>query len=49
MTVGLIRLDIGSPLPISAARVKGFDCGLVAVLDKPDTVKVYAEHPAHLE
>jgi hypothetical protein len=46
---GLLRLDVGAPLPVSAARAKGYDSGLVAILDKPETVTVYAEHPAHLE
>lgn len=46
---GLQRIDLNPPHPISAARAQGFDMGLVAILDKPDTIKVYAEHPAHLE
>jgi hypothetical protein len=46
---GLQRIDLNPPLPISATRAQGFDMGLVAVLDKPETVSVYAEHPAHQE
>ena len=46
---GLQRIDLNPPLPVSAARAQGFDMGLVAVLDKPETVEVYAKHPAHLE
>ena len=46
---GLLRLDPGPPHPSTAARGKGFNAGLVAVLDKAETIKVYAEHPAHLE
>lgn len=34
-------------MPITASRAKGFDVGLVAVLDKPDTVPIYAAHDAH--
>lgn len=46
--IGLIKLDAAPPLPVSAMRAKGYDLGLVAVLDKPETVPVYAQHPAHL-
>ena len=44
---GLIKIDIGAPLESTASRAKGFDFGLVALLEKPDDVKVYAEHPEH--
>ncbi|OQU96747.1 hypothetical protein CLAIMM_02782 [Cladophialophora immunda] len=33
----------------AAAKAMGFNCGIVAILDKAEDVKVYAEHPAHLE
>ncbi|KAE8154418.1 hypothetical protein BDV25DRAFT_147668 [Aspergillus avenaceus] len=46
---GLRSIKSGTPLPISVPRAKGFDMGLVAVLEKPDDVSVYAGHPAHLE
>lgn len=46
---GLIRVDLNPPHPSTAHRAQGFDMGLVAILDKPETLKVYAEHPAHLE
>ena len=46
---GLIRLDLNPPHAISASRAQGFDMGLVAILDKPETISVYAQHPAHLE
>ena len=49
MITGLQRLDIGDPLPISVPRAKGYNCGLVAILDKAETVEVYAKHQAHLE
>ncbi|KAK7751053.1 hypothetical protein SLS62_007039 [Diatrype stigma] len=45
---GLLKIDIGSPLPITAARSKGFDMGVVAILEKPTDIEVYAKHPAHL-
>jgi hypothetical protein len=44
---GLQRIDLNPPLPISASRAQGFDMGLVAILDKPETIEVYAKHPAH--
>ncbi|KAL4880846.1 hypothetical protein BJY04DRAFT_190147 [Aspergillus karnatakaensis] len=46
---GLISLKAGQPLPISIPRAKGFDMGLVAVLEKPEDLAGYAVHPAHLE
>lgn len=46
---GLLSLNANSPLPISVPRAKGFDYGLVAVLESPEHVKGYATHPAHLE
>ncbi|KAH8803390.1 tannase and feruloyl esterase-domain-containing protein [Xylogone sp. PMI_703] len=46
---GLIKLDIGPPHPSTAHRAQGFNIGLVAVLDAPETIKVYAEHPEHLK
>ncbi|KAE8378611.1 hypothetical protein BDV26DRAFT_261194 [Aspergillus bertholletiae] len=46
---GLRSLKTNQPLPISVPRAKGFDLGLVAVLEKPEDVAVYAVHPAHLE
>ncbi|BAE56762.1 unnamed protein product [Aspergillus oryzae RIB40] len=46
---GLRSLKTNPPLPISVPRAKGFDMGLVAVLDKKEDVAVYAAHPAHLE
>ena len=47
LVAGLVKIDIGAPLESTAARAKGFDFGLVALLEKPDDVKVYAEHPEH--
>lgn len=44
---GLIKLDVAPPLESTASRGKGFNLGLVAVLENPEDVKVYAEHPEH--
>ncbi|KAE8353414.1 hypothetical protein BDV28DRAFT_148071 [Aspergillus coremiiformis] len=46
---GLRSIQSNQPLPISVPRAKGFDMGLVAVLEKSEDVAVYAAHPAHLE
>ncbi|KAL4816293.1 hypothetical protein BDW67DRAFT_161987 [Aspergillus spinulosporus] len=46
---GLLSLKAGGPLPICIPRAKGFDMGLVAVLEKPSDLEGYAVHPAHLE
>lgn len=49
MNAGLVSMETNQPLPISVPRAKGFDMGLVAVLEKADDVAAYATHPAHLE
>ncbi|KAK4505440.1 hypothetical protein PRZ48_003403 [Zasmidium cellare] len=46
---GLQKIDLGPPIPATAARAKGFDYGLIAILDKAEDLKGYAEHPAHLK
>ena len=40
-------MDVAPPLPSTKSRGKGFDLALVAILEKPEDVKVYAEHPVH--
>ncbi|PTB63270.1 hypothetical protein BBK36DRAFT_1171514 [Trichoderma citrinoviride] len=44
---GLLKISFGKPLPITAQRAQGFNVGLVAILDKVDTVPIYAQHAAH--
>lgn len=46
-TTGLSKVDLNSPFPDTASRGKGYNFGVVALLDEPKTVKVYADHPAH--
>ncbi|KXS96567.1 hypothetical protein AC578_1957 [Pseudocercospora eumusae] len=46
---GLLKFDFGPPLASTAHRAQGFNLGLIAVLEKPEDVQVYAEHPAHLK
>ena len=33
---------------IDMARAKGYDMGIVLVLESPAHIKIFAEHPAHL-
>lgn len=49
MQAGLSRLDSGPPLSQTAHRAKGYDGGLVAVLERPEDLKTFAEHPVHLK
>jgi hypothetical protein len=44
---GLIRADIAPPHLSTAHRSQGYNMGLVAVLDSPETIKTYSEHPEH--
>jgi hypothetical protein len=44
---GLLKISFGEPLPITAARAQGFNIGIVAILDKADTIPIYAAHAAH--
>ena len=46
---GLMKLEANTPLPSTAHRGQGFNMGLIAILERADDVKVYAEHPAHLQ
>lgn len=46
---GLIRLDGAPPLAITAHRSQGYGIGIVAVLEKPEDVPVYAGHSAHVK
>jgi hypothetical protein len=45
---GLLKMDVGPPHASTASRAQGYDMGLVAVLDKAETIAVYAKHDAHL-
>ncbi|KAJ4856728.1 stress responsive a/B barrel domain-containing protein [Trichoderma breve] len=44
---GLLKISFGEPLPITASRAQGFNIGIVAILDKADTIPIYAAHAAH--
>ncbi|KIV78784.1 hypothetical protein PV11_06394 [Exophiala sideris] len=46
---GLRKLEANTPHISTAHRGQGFNMGIVAILDKGEDIKVYAEHPAHLE
>ena len=45
---GLLKFDFGPPLASTAHRALGYDLGLIATLEKPEDVAIYAKHPAHL-
>ncbi|KAL7906618.1 hypothetical protein GGI35DRAFT_458511 [Trichoderma velutinum] len=45
---GLISLSANPPVPLSASRSKGFDMGIVAVLESSEYLGSYSAHPAHL-
>ncbi|KAI8957734.1 hypothetical protein F5Y11DRAFT_352217 [Daldinia sp. FL1419] len=44
---GLLRIDVNSPLPDTAYRSKGYNMGVVAVLEKAEDIKGYITHLAH--
>lgn len=46
---GLLDLKCNPPMASTAHRSNGFNMGFVSILDKPESVSVYAAHPAHLE
>ncbi|EGC43432.1 predicted protein [Histoplasma capsulatum var. duboisii H88] len=45
---GLREMHCNPPLAMTASRAKGYDMGLLAILEKPDDVSLYAGHPSHL-
>lgn len=46
---GLQSIEMNKPHPSTAHRSQGFNYALVAVFDNAETIKVFAEHPVHLE
>lgn len=48
VSTGLREMHCNPPLAMTASRAKGYDMGLLAILEKPDDVSVYAGHPSHL-
>ena len=49
LTLGLLEFKTNPPLAATASRAKGFDFGIVAILEKAEDLEVYAPHPAHQE
>lgn len=47
--LGLLEFHANPPVAMTASRAKGYNMGLVAILEKPSDLQVYATHPAHLE
>ncbi|OAX82553.1 hypothetical protein ACJ72_03096 [Emergomyces africanus] len=45
---GLREIHTNAPLAMTAARAKGYDMALLAILEKPEDISVYAVHPSHL-
>ncbi|KAJ0413413.1 stress responsive A/B barrel domain protein [Aspergillus carlsbadensis] len=46
---GLLEFYANPPLAMTASRAKGYDMGVVAILEKPEHVQTYGAHPAHQE
>jgi hypothetical protein len=46
---GLQKIVVGPPHRSTAFRAQGFDLGVIATLNKAETIKIYAEHPEHLK
>ncbi|ORY26973.1 hypothetical protein BCR39DRAFT_246027 [Naematelia encephala] len=46
---GLISVESGHGLVSTLHRGKGYNYGVVAILEKGDDVAVYAAHPSHLK
>ena len=44
---GLKSFHLGPPLTSTAHRARGYDMGLITVLDTEEQVLAYASHPAH--
>lgn len=44
---GLQRIELGPPAGITAKMAKGFDLGLLAILDKEEQILPYLRHPEH--
>jgi hypothetical protein len=46
---GLIDLQAGSPIELTAPMAKGFDMGVVVVLDYVESLATFFTHPSHDE
>ncbi|KAI1342534.1 hypothetical protein F5Y15DRAFT_413041 [Xylariaceae sp. FL0016] len=44
---GLRSFEMGPPLASTAHRAKGFDLGIMTVMETEQDVLAYADHPAH--
>ena len=47
LQIGLTKLEVGPPLESTAHRAKGFNISVMAIMEKPEDIKVYADHPVH--
>lgn len=46
---GLISLQTGPPIELTAAMAKGFDMGAVVLLDYVESLATFFTHPSHIE
>ncbi|KAI5309280.1 hypothetical protein KEM55_003613 [Ascosphaera atra] len=46
---GLKSIHSNPPVSATAVRAKGYDLGLVAVLEDPTYLPLYSDHPVHQE
>ncbi|KAI9897930.1 hypothetical protein N3K66_006290 [Trichothecium roseum] len=44
---GLLQWHCGQPLAMTAYRARGYDMGIVAILENTESLQAYADHPAH--
>lgn len=49
MLTGLLDLRAASPLELTAPMAKGFDMGVVCLLDYLESLATFFTHPAHKE
>lgn len=47
--LGLISLQTGPPIELTAPMAKGFDMGAVVVLDYVESLATFFTHPSHIE
>ncbi|GAA5837414.1 hypothetical protein JCM3766R1_000439 [Sporobolomyces carnicolor] len=46
---GLLRCEVGPPLESTKWRAQGWDQMLYAELESEDALKLYADHPVHVD
>lgn len=46
---GLKSIFLGAPPPITGSKAKDFNFGLLVILEKPEDLPDFDEHPAHVK